>query len=74
MNEGMGGGEAPFRVQFKSPPSLSQPNMPVLQLREVSFRWPGRETVPLSRSDRLRKILAKTASLWLQRRRICGLT
>ena len=41
MNEGMGGGEAPFRVQFKSPPSLSQPNMPVLQLRELSFCWPG---------------------------------
>ena len=51
MNEGMGGGEAPFRVQFKSPPSLSQPNMPVLQLREVSFRWPGREIVMLSRFE-----------------------
>ena len=51
MNEGMGGGEAPYRVQFKSPPSLSQPNMPVLQLREVSFRWPGREIVMLSRFE-----------------------
>jgi ATPase subunit of ABC transporter with duplicated ATPase domains len=41
MNDGNGGGETPFRVQFKAPAPLSQPNVPVLQLREVSFRWPG---------------------------------
>lgn len=41
MNDGISGGETPFRVQFKTPPRLSQPNMPVLQLRELSFRWPG---------------------------------
>ena len=46
MNDGNGGGEAPFRVQFKTPPGLSQPNMPVLQLREVSFRWSG-QTIDL---------------------------
>jgi ATP-binding cassette subfamily F protein 3 len=40
---GGGGGETPFRVKFKRPTTLSQPNLPVLQLREVGFAWPAAE-------------------------------
>lgn len=48
MNDGNSGGEAPFRVHFKAAAPLSQPNVPVLQLREVSFRWPGQPSDLLS--------------------------
>ena len=45
FGSGDGGSDAPFRVKFLAPPPLSQPNMPVLQLRELSFGWPGKSRV-----------------------------
>ena len=37
----LAGGDSPFRVSFLEPAPLKQPHVAVLQVREVSFRWPG---------------------------------